>query len=58
MRAKKLYRIGVDVGSTTLKVVVLSRVGEIEHKTYKRHKVYRFYEFKSEAVAQGECKHG
>lgn len=38
MRAKKLYRIGVDVGSTTLKVVVLSRVGEIVHKTYKRHK--------------------
>lgn len=33
-----LSRIGIDVGSTTLKVVVLNYLNEIIYKVYRRHK--------------------
>ena len=32
------FRIGIDVGSTTVKVVVLDRVGEIAYSDYRRHR--------------------
>ena len=32
------YKIGIDVGSTTLKVVVLDQNNDLVHKAYKRHK--------------------
>lgn len=33
----KIYNIGLDVGSTTAKVVVLNRKGETVYMTYRRH---------------------
>jgi len=33
-----ISKIGVDVGSTTLKVIVLNSLDEIIYKVYKRHK--------------------
>ena len=39
MKTKKnIGRIGIDVGSTTLKIVVLNPLKKIVHKVYKRHK--------------------
>ncbi|MDR2009685.1 MAG: acyl-CoA dehydratase activase [Bacteroidales bacterium] len=32
------YKIGVDVGSTTLKIIVLGTGNEVVHKVYRRHK--------------------
>ncbi len=32
------YNIGIDIGSTTLKVVVLDASKEVVHKVYRRHK--------------------
>ena len=32
------YRIGIDVGSTTLKVIVLDSGSQLVYKSYKRHK--------------------
>lgn len=34
----KHLRVGIDIGSTTIKVVVLNAENEIEYKTYHRHK--------------------
>ncbi len=34
---EKLYSVGVDVGSTTVKCIVLDENGEIIHSVYKRH---------------------
>ena len=31
------YRIGIDIGSTTVKTVVLSETGELLHHSYERH---------------------
>jgi len=36
--AEKKSRIGIDVGSTTLKVIVLDRADNIIYRAYKRHK--------------------
>ena len=33
----ELHRIGVDIGSTTVKLVVLDKDGRIVHQRYKRH---------------------
>ncbi len=38
MKINNTYRVGIDVGSTTLKVVVLNSSDEIVYKVYKRHK--------------------
>ncbi len=38
MKTNKYMQIGIDIGSTTLKVVVLNFLGEINHKVYRRHK--------------------
>lgn len=38
MKTKNTYRIGIDIGSTTLKLVILNGVNEIIYKVYKRHK--------------------
>ena len=35
MKANTIYRIGIDVGSTTLKVVILNSADEIVYKVYK-----------------------
>ena len=35
---EEMYNVGVDVGSTTLKVIVLDSENNILHKVYKRHK--------------------
>ncbi|MFV0605405.1 MAG: acyl-CoA dehydratase activase-related protein [Niabella sp.] len=35
---KNILRIGIDIGSTTLKVVALNPLNEILYKTYRRHK--------------------
>ena len=32
------YKLGIDVGSTTLKAVVLNDEDEIIYKSYERHK--------------------
>ena len=32
------YRIGFDIGSTTIKAVVMNENGEILYKSYERHK--------------------
>lgn len=38
MKSDTIYSIGIDVGSTTLKVVVLNELNELLYKVYKRHK--------------------
>lgn len=38
MESGNVYRIGIDVGSTTLKVIVLDADNEIIYKKYRRHK--------------------
>ena len=35
---KRNCRIGVDVGSTTLKIIILNSENEVVYKTYRRHK--------------------
>lgn len=32
------YRIGFDIGSTTIKAVVMNENGDILYKSYERHK--------------------
>ncbi|MDR2084105.1 MAG: acyl-CoA dehydratase activase [Bacteroidales bacterium] len=32
------YKIGIDIGSTTLKIVVVNSVNDVVYKVYKRHK--------------------
>ena len=34
---EKLYHVGLDVGSTTVKVAVLDEKGTLCHKKYQRH---------------------
>lgn len=38
MKTNNICRIGIDVGSTTLKVIVLNYLNEIIYKVYRRHK--------------------
>lgn len=38
MKLNNIYRIGIDVGSTTLKVVVINHSDELIYKVYRRHK--------------------
>ncbi|MDR1860208.1 MAG: acyl-CoA dehydratase activase [Bacteroidales bacterium] len=38
MNSDNIYRTGIDIGSTTLKTVVLDDSGAIVHKSYVRHK--------------------
>lgn len=38
MKPVNVCRIGIDVGSTTLKVVVLNSLNELIYKVYRRHK--------------------
>lgn len=38
MKSDTIYSIGIDVGSTTLKVVVLNELNELIYKVYRRHK--------------------
>ncbi|NMA73546.1 MAG: hypothetical protein GX963_05165 [Bacteroidales bacterium] len=38
MKMDNVYRVGIDVGSTTLKIVVLNSSDEMVYKVYKRHK--------------------
>ncbi|MCD8555184.1 MAG: acyl-CoA dehydratase activase-related protein [Bacteroides graminisolvens] len=38
MKTTNFCRIGIDVGSTTLKVIVLNYLNEIIYKIYRRHK--------------------
>ena len=33
----KLYALGIDVGSTTVKTVVCNEAGKILHSAYERH---------------------
>ena len=33
----KIMRVGLDIGSTTIKCVVLNDAGEVIYKTYERH---------------------
>ena len=35
---KDIYRIGIDVGSTTLKIIILNDINETVYNVYKRHK--------------------
>ena len=34
---EELFRIGIDIGSTTVKTVVLNNKDDIVYKEYKRH---------------------
>ena len=34
---KDYYRVGIDVGSTTIKIVVLNRQDELIYSQYERH---------------------
>lgn len=36
--SKEMYNIGIDVGSTTLKIIILDSENTILYKAYKRHK--------------------
>ncbi|MDL2323415.1 acyl-CoA dehydratase activase [Bacteroidales bacterium OttesenSCG-928-A17] len=36
-RENKTYQIGIDAGSTTLKMIVLNEQNEIKYRTYRRH---------------------
>ncbi|MDR0872658.1 MAG: acyl-CoA dehydratase activase-related protein [Prevotellaceae bacterium] len=38
MNIETTYKVGIDVGSTTLKIIVLDERNEIVHKIYRRHK--------------------
>lgn len=38
METNRICRIGIDIGSTTLKIIVLNLLDEIIYKVYKRHK--------------------
>jgi predicted CoA-substrate-specific enzyme activase len=38
MNTKNICKIGVDVGSTTIKIVILNYLNEIIYKIYRRHK--------------------
>ncbi|NDV63791.1 acyl-CoA dehydratase activase-related protein [Bacteroides sp. 224] len=38
MKSAHICRIGIDVGSTTVKVIVLNSTNEIIYKVYRRHK--------------------
>ena len=38
MKAKTINKIGIDVGSTTLKIIVLNSINKVVHKSYVRHK--------------------
>lgn len=38
MKANNICRIGIDIGSTTLKVIVLDCLNKIIYKVYRRHK--------------------
>ncbi|MDR2843547.1 MAG: acyl-CoA dehydratase activase-related protein, partial [Candidatus Symbiothrix sp.] len=38
MKIKSICKIGIDIGSTTLKVIILNSVNEIIYKVYRRHK--------------------
>ncbi len=31
------YKLGIDIGSTTLKIVVMDKIGNIIYKSYERH---------------------
>lgn len=37
MKKQLTYRIGIDIGSTTLKLLLLNECNEIIHKIYRRH---------------------
>ena len=32
-----MFKIGLDIGSTTAKIVVLNEAGEVVYSSYKRH---------------------
>lgn len=34
---EKIIHVGIDVGSTTVKIVVMNQDSEIIYKTYRRH---------------------
>jgi len=38
MKSQRTYKIGIDVGSTTLKMILLDQENQIVYKTYRRHK--------------------
>lgn len=38
MKLNNIYRIGIDIGSTTLKIIILNCSNEIIYKIYRRHK--------------------
>lgn len=38
MKTNNICRIGIDIGSTTLKIVVLNYLNEVIYKIYRRHK--------------------
>ena len=40
MNNSETYRIGIDAGSTTLKIVVLDAENRLLYKSYQRHKTY------------------
>jgi len=57
--SKDWYRIGIDVGSTTVKVVMLGGQGELVFKSYTRHfsEVRKTAESSIEALAAGGLLH-
>ena len=38
MKGENIYRIGIDAGSTTIKVIVVDHRDEVVYKSYRRHK--------------------
>jgi len=38
MQSKKIFKTGIDVGSTTVKIIVLNEKNEVVFRSYKRHK--------------------
>jgi activator of 2-hydroxyglutaryl-CoA dehydratase len=37
MEAEKTYKMGIDIGSTTIKLVVVNEENNIIYKVYRRH---------------------
>ncbi|GHT48680.1 2-hydroxyglutaryl-CoA dehydratase [Bacteroidia bacterium] len=38
MNTKDIYRIGIDIGSTTFKIIILDENSEVIYRLYRRHK--------------------
>jgi len=55
MKIEKGYRVGVDIGSTTIKVIALNKAGSVIYRSYRRHKADIDNIFKEELLSVSEA---